>query len=80
MTDKPTALQEYQRKVAAGEIERTKPKTLKQKWEEDKTSLRKSISAMCSDCMGGSNADALVNDIRGCTAKSCPLYFVRPYK
>lgn len=74
------ALQEYQRAVAAGEIIRTKPKSLKEKWEENKTSLRCSVSAMCYDCMGGGKADSLTADIRGCTAHNCPLYLVRPYK
>lgn len=40
-SDALTPLQIYQQKVASGEIERAKQKSLKEKWEDDKTSLRK---------------------------------------
>lgn len=71
------ALKEYRIKVANGEIEK-EHKTPKQKWEEDKKSLRKSINYMCVQCMG--NESGVNNDIRNCTAKNCPLYEVRPYQ
>lgn len=74
------ALQEYKEKVANGEIERTPPKNPKQKWEEDKTSLRKSVSAQCFMCMGGLDGDNVIGEIRKCSSKVCTLWHVRPYK
>ena len=74
------ALQEYNEKVAKGEIERTPPKSLIQKWEEDKTSLRKSINSQCWNCMGGVDGDNVIGEIRKCSSKVCTLWHVRPYK
>ena len=74
------ALQEYNEKVKSGEIERTAPKTPLQKWEEDKTSLRRSIDAQCYMCMGGDEGDSVKKEIRNCSSKSCTLWLVRPYK
>lgn len=50
-------------------------RTLVQIWEEDKTSLRKSINAKCWDCCHGDK-----ESIMHCTIKACPLWYVRPYK
>ena len=75
-----TPLEIYKQKLANGEVERGKQKSLKEKWEGDKTSLRKSISYMCYQCMGGRSSDNLVKDIRECTSKDCALHCVRPYK
>lgn len=69
------AREEYQRKVAAGEITRTLPKSPIEKWKENKKSLRLSINAFCWECIGEN-----VKDIRYCTATNCPLYEVRPYQ
>lgn len=81
MNDKRmTALREYQEKVKSGEIERTAPKNLQEKWEEDKTSLRKSCNAQCFACLGGLGAGNIVKDIRECSSKDCSLWHVRPYK
>lgn len=44
-------------------------------WLEDKFSLRKSINAKCYDC-----SCEQIEEIRNCTAKSCPLWNVRPYQ
>lgn len=74
------ALREYQEKVKSGEIERTTPKNLQEKWEGDKTSLRKSINAQCFSCLGGLDASNIVSDIRECSSKMCSLWYVRPYK
>lgn len=80
------ALAEYREKLANGEIEKAERKTLKEKWEDDRTSLRKSISYMCYQCMGGKSSDNIVGDIRNCTSNGdgnstlCPLYYVRAYK
>ena len=71
------ALREYREKVANGEIIKEN-KTPKQKWEDDKKSLRKSINYFCVSCMG--NERGVNNDIRNCTAKNCALYEVRPYQ
>ena len=74
------ALKEYQEKVKSGEIERTVPKNPLEKWEEDKTSLRKSCNAMCYQCMGGDMGDNVIGEIRKCSSKDCALWHVRPYK
>lgn len=71
-------LQEYHRKVANGEIERSANKTPKQKWEENKKSLRASINYFCVQCLG--NCSGVNNEIRNCTSLDCALYHVRPYK
>ena len=72
-------LKEYQRKIAAGEIEKPKQKNPMEKAEEDPTSMRKAINAKCYDCIydpaaGGSWRD----QVRACASKSCPLYSVKP--
>lgn len=78
-TDKrKAALKEYQEKVKSGEIERTVRKNLKEKWEEDKTSLRKSINYMCVQCFGGEDWEG-GDDVQG-ASKGCALWNVRPYK
>lgn len=74
------ALQQYQEKVASGEIEKSIPKNPKEKWLDNKTSLRFSINAMCFECMGGCKGDSAVNEIRHCSSYECPLYEVRPYQ
>lgn len=74
------ALQLYQGKVKSGEIERTTPKNPLEKWEEDKKSLRKSVSAQCFACMGGVDGDNVIGEIRKCSSKVCTLWHVRPYK
>lgn len=73
------ALKEYQEKVRNGEIEKSVSKTPIQKWEDNKTSLRLSVNAMCHQCMGGGKTE-FRTDIKNCTATSCALYEVRPYK
>lgn len=74
------ALKEYQEKVKSGEIERTPQKTPLEKWQEDKKSLRKSISAQCYMCMGGDDGDNVKKEIKECSSKVCTLWHVRPYK
>lgn len=44
-------------------------------WETDKTSLRKSIDAKCFDC-----SNKQIDEVRFCTVKSCPLWYVRPFQ
>lgn len=45
------------------------------RWANDKSSLRKSIDAKCYDCSCGQ-----FEEVRFCTVKTCPLWFVRPYQ
>ncbi len=73
-------LKAYREKVKSGEIIPTAPKTPLEKWEEDKKSLRKSVSAFCYQCMGGDLGDNVKKEIKDCTSGDCPLYLVRPYK
>lgn len=80
MSKREAALQLYQEKVRIGEIERTNPKTIKEKWEEKKTSTRTSINYMCFQCMGGDMGDNVKKEIKDCSSKDCALYLVRPYK
>lgn len=75
-----TSIQEYNEKVKNGEIERTVPKNPFEKWEENKTSLRKSVTAACFVCVGGVEGDNVIKEIRNCSSYSCPLREVRPYK
>ncbi len=68
-------LKEYQRRVKAGEIERTKSKTPEEKWEANKTNRKLAINAFCWMCIGES-----VKEIRECTSYKCQLWYVRPYQ
>jgi len=69
------AREEYQRKLKSGEIIKTPAKNPREKWEENKKSLRASINYFCWDCVG-----EIIQDIRECTAVDCPLWHVRPYQ
>ena len=83
MADRAEALREYQRKVEAGEIERTAPKTPWEKLRERPTDKRR-IAAQCCQCMGWQEGcdmpPGVRADIRDCTAHGCPLYGARPYQ
>ncbi len=68
-------LKEYQRKIAAGEIEPTKSKNPREKWECNRANRKLSINAFCWECIGESIAE-----IRDCTAIDCALWYVRPYQ
>lgn len=61
-------------KKESGEEE--KKRNLREVWEDDKVSLRKSVNAKCFDCCGEENPR---NRIRFCTIFNCPLWHVRPY-
>lgn len=67
------ALEARRMKLASGA--KLTHKTIMDKWEEDKLSLRKSINAKCFDC-----SCHQIEEIRHCTAKGCPLWYVRPYQ
>jgi len=49
----------------------------------NKTSLRRAVDAMCAHCMG-CTADRIEpgfrEEIRNCTAPTCPLWHFRPYQ
>lgn len=60
-------------KEAGGTIKQRNPYEV---WEDDKTSLRKSVNAMCFECNGGENYRART---KYCVIFSCPLWNVRPY-
>ena len=78
-------LAEYQRKIEAGEIERTKPElNLIVKAKKHPTSKHKAIAAFCFHCMGGTETEAPDPNwrqaIKDCTSPTCPLYPHRPGK
>ncbi|MCP3940243.1 MAG: hypothetical protein GY710_02005 [Desulfobacteraceae bacterium] len=68
-------LKEYKRKLAAGEIQPTKSKNPREKWECNRTNRKLSINAFCWGCIGES-----ISEIRNCTDWNCPLWYVRPYQ
>lgn len=76
-------LQEYQRKVASGEIERPVHKNPWDKLREKPTDRRR-ITAFCCMCMGWEEGQPMPvgvrGDIRDCTSPRCPLFDVRPYQ
>ena len=78
---KPNPLEEYQRKLAAGEIEAPKPKNHIEKWKERNTRAS-AINANCVICVGGTLEDVTGTRemIRECTDMGCPLREWRPYK
>ena len=63
-----------------GEVSAPVIRNHKEKWEENKSSLRLSINAMCFDCFGGEVGDNVREEIKNCSARSCPLWNVRPHK
>lgn len=69
------ALKEYQRKIAAGEIERSASKNPAEKALANPKSMRAAINAKCYDCTGQQ-----INEIRLCEMTDCPLYKFRPYQ
>ena len=60
---------------------KVKIRNTRQIWEDNKTSLRKSINAMCWECMGGEGTPNVRQDVRDCKSEPiCPLWYVRPWK
>lgn len=69
------ALQEYNRKVRDGEIERKIPLTPDQKALANPQSMRLAINAKCWDCVCGQK-----NEIKLCEMTDCSLHKFRPYQ
>lgn len=67
--------QEFLRKLKAGEVQRSRPRTPKETWEENKKSLRNSINMFCWECVCYKKPE-----VTNCTAVNCPLYQVRPWQ
>lgn len=42
--------------------------------------LKQAVRSMCFQCMGGETCPGVREQIRGCTAKACPLFPWRPYR
>lgn len=72
------ALQEYNRLVSEGIIEKSPRKSPLEKALEQPTSLRLAINAKCYDC-GYDHEDvgSWRDQIRYCPSTDCPLYPVR---
>lgn len=45
----------------------------------DPKSMRKAITAMCFDCIGGDHDPDFRGRIKDCPCTDCPLYYHRPY-
>lgn len=74
-------LEEYQRKLDAGEIIRPKQKTPIEASDAGPNSKAKATKAMCFHCVGGSSDVSWRNTVKGCTSgNTYPLYEVRPFK
>lgn len=76
-------LDEYRRKLLAGEVVRSEPKDPWQKLRDQPT-LKRKLVAKCCECMGWQEGQGmppgLRSDIRDCTATGCLLHDARPYK
>ena len=78
-TNAEIALKEYRRKLATGEVEIVR-KNPAERLQENPTSLRFAINAMCYDC-GGSDSDSNWRArIKYCQILKCPLHKVRLYR
>ena len=87
MTEKIDHLKAHREKVAQQKIDGTYVapvyKNPVEKNVGNTTSYKKAVSAMCASCMGCTEGHQEPNwkeEVRDCTAKSCPLYLFRPYK
>ena len=67
--------EEYQRKLKAGEIERTIPLDPIEKAKQNPKSLRAAINSKCYDCCCFTKREVTL-----CTAKDCPLFTLRPWQ
>lgn len=63
---------------AAGVPQRNK--TWAERYAAKPKNLRLAIACFCMQCCGGEDASGVREQVRGCTAKGCPLYPHRPYK
>ena len=69
------ALQEYQRKVDAGEVIRPRPLDPIAKAKANPKSMRCAINAKCWDCTCGQRIE-----IKLCEMADCSLHPFRPYQ
>jgi len=78
---KETTLERARRAKQAMKVARRNPI---QKSQENPSSLRKAINAMCFHCFGGTEKKypdpGWKLRIKGCGCLSCPLYYQRPYQ
>lgn len=74
--EKARIVMKQRRQEALENGEEIKRRTPLELWEENKTSLRKSINAKCFECNGGEFAR---NRTRFCIVFTCPLWHVRPH-
>ncbi len=71
MSEMPSVLAEYHRKLKAGEVPRPVRRLPKA------SDVRRAIREKCHECVG---YERMIPTIRGCTGYSCPLYAYRPYQ
>jgi len=69
------ALEEYNRKIRSGEIQRSKQLNPIEKLKTKPNSLRFAVNAKCFDCTCQQKLE-----IKFCEAFDCPLFNVRPYQ
>ena len=68
-------LKEYNRKLAAGEIEKAEVLDPIEKAKQNPKSLRAAINAHCFQCSCYQRIEVTL-----CTAKDCPLHNLRPWQ
>ena len=68
-------LKEYQEKVKAGLIEKSKPLNPIEKALKNPKSLRFAINAKCYECSNEQRSE-----VTYCKVNECPLYNLRPYQ
>ncbi len=73
------ALQEYHRKRKAGEIPPPIRRNPTQRSQDNPSSLRKAINALCYECVGADSDSNWMARIKFCQILNCSLHKVRPY-
>ncbi len=68
-------LSEYQEKLRLGLVKKSKRLNPTEKFEQNPSSLKYAIHAMCFDCSGFEKAD-----VKNCEFKECQFYIHRPWK
>ena len=70
-----TALQEYNRKVKSGEIQRTKPRSPEERAKANPQSRQLAIEAKCWDCCAFNKTEVSL-----CEITDCSLWHFRPWQ